>query len=418
MFDLDKWQEIMHSLLRSPLRTFLTALGIFWGMFMLVVMMGAGNGLESGVRDDMGGKTTNSLFIWTRQTTKAYKGFQPGRRFSMTNEDYFALQELLPKAEYICPRNELGGFGGGNGVTRGNKSGSFEVTGDYPQIRFVETMDIASGRFINQIDMDENRKVCVIGQRVKELLFEADEEPVGDYIEINDTYFQVVGVFTTRATGGRAERETQKVFVPFTTFQKAFNYGNTISWFAITAKPGESGAALEEETIAILQKRHSVSPDDLRAFGHYNMEEEFEEIENVFFGIRGISWIVGFFTLLAGAIGISNIMLVTVKERTKEFGIRRALGAKPFSIISQVVAEAIILTVVSGYLGLLLGMGLLEGIAMAIEGQDTGMFGQPYVDLELAIRALIILMAAGLLAGLIPAQRAVRVKPVEALRAE
>ncbi|MFK7926508.1 MAG: ABC transporter permease, partial [Bacteroidia bacterium] len=326
--------------------------------------------------------------------------------------------QLLPKAEYICPRNELGGFGGGNGVTRGSKSGSFEVTGDYPNIRYVEPMKITGGRFLNKIDIEQTRKVCVIGQRVRDLLFEEDEEPIGDYIEINDTYFQVVGVFTTLATGGRAERETQKVFIPFTTFQKAFNYGNRISWFAITAKPGESGAALEDQVIDILQKRHSVAPDDDRAFGHYNMEEEFDEIANVFFGIRSISWIVGFFTLLAGAIGISNIMLVTVKERTKEFGIRRALGAKPFSIISQVVAEAIILTVLAGYIGLLVGMGLLELVSMLIEGQDTGMFGAPYVDIGLAFRALAILVGAGLLAGLIPAQRAVSVRPVEALRAD
>lgn len=408
----------MHSLIRSPIRTLLTALGVFWGMFMLIVMMGAGNGLESGVRQDMGGRSTNSLFIWARRTTKPFKGFQAGRRFNMTNDDYAALPQLLSKAEYVCPRNSLGGFGGGNGVTRGSKSGSFEVTGDYPNIRFVEPMKITAGRFLNKIDIEDTRKVCVIGQRVRELLFEEDEEPIGDYLEINDTYFQVVGVFTTLATGGRAERETQKVFIPFTTFQKAFNYGNRISWFAITAKPGESGAGLEDQAIDILQKRHSIAPDDDRAFGHYNMEEEFDEIENVFFGIRSISWIVGFFTLLAGAIGISNIMLVTVKERTKEFGIRRALGAKPFSIISQVVAEAIILTVLAGYIGLLVGMGLLEVVSMAIEGQDTGMFGEPYVDIGLAFRALAILVGAGLLAGLIPAQRAVSVRPVEALRAE
>ncbi|MEM6343001.1 MAG: ABC transporter permease [Bacteroidota bacterium] len=413
MFDIDKWQEIMHSLLRSPLRTFLTALGIFWGMFMLIVMMGAGNGLESGVRQDMGGRSTNSLFIWTRRTTQPYKGFQPGRRFSLTNDDYDVLPELLPKAEYICPRSDFSGT-----ITRTNKTGAFEVAGDYPDIQYVEPMLISSGRFLNQLDIKETRKVCVIGKRVRELMFEEDEEPIGDYLKINGTYFQVVGVFNTRATGGRAERETQKIFVPFSTFQKAFNYGNRINYFAITAKPGESGAELEKEALAILQKRHSISPEDERAFGHYNMEEEFEEIENVFFGIRSISWIVGFFTLLAGAIGISNIMLVTVKERTKEFGIRRALGAKPFSIISQVVAEAIILTVLAGYIGLLLGMGLLELVAILIEGLDTGMFGTPFIDISLALRALVILMGAGLLAGLIPAQRAVRVRPVEALRAE
>jgi putative ABC transport system permease protein len=420
MFDLDNWQEIMNSLTRSPLRTILTALGVFWGIFMLIIMLGAAKGLENGVRDDMGGRATNSLYIWTQVTTKPYQGLKAGRSFRMNNDDYFAFKQLLPEAEYICPRNQLGNFGGGNGVTRGNKSGEFEVTGDYPDIQQVELFDVYEGRFLNMNDIWENRKVAVIGQRVRDILFERDEEPIGDYIQVNGTYFLVVGVFKSRQSGMRGERETQRVYVPFTTFQRAFNYGNSISWFAMTAPADGSAMELEAKALQILKKRHTVHPEDERAFGHFNMEEGFQEIETIFFGMRWIGWIVGAFTLLAGAIGISNIMLVSVKERTKEFGIRRAVGARPGSIIGQVIAEAITLTLLSGYFGLLLGVGLLELVGYFIENSDAdmGMFGSPTIDIGLALRALMILVFAGILAGLIPAQRAVRVRPVEALRAE
>ncbi|MEO0470034.1 MAG: FtsX-like permease family protein, partial [Bacteroidota bacterium] len=274
------------------------------------------------------------------------------------------------------------------------------------------------GRFLNEKDLTDYRKVAVIGQRVQELLFEEEEDPIGEYIKVNGLYFQVVGVFKTRQTGDAAERETQKVFLPFSTFQKAFNYGNRVSWFSINAGKDQDGYVMEEKVLSIMRRRHSVSPDDERAFGHYNRIEEFEKPNNVLFGIRVLSWIVGFFTLLAGAIGISNIMLVVVKERTKEIGVRRAIGAKPWSIISMIIAEAVLLTFMAGFCGLISSVALLDLAASFMEGQDTGMFGPPSVDIAFTTQALIILVVAGVLAGLIPAQRAIRIRPVEALRAD
>lgn len=420
MFDIDKWQEIIATLTRNPLRTFLTALGVSWGIFMLILMMGAGNGLEAGAFQEFRGTATNSMFLWARQTSEAYAGFQPGRRIRMTNDDYTALAQLVPEARIIAPRNQLGGFRGGNNVTRGSKTGGFEVMGDYPQIRDIEGLLLPQGRFLNPLDIAEHRKVCVIGTRVQELLFEPGEDPLGQYIRINDIYFMVIGVFRTKATGDQAERDTQRIYVPFSTFQRAFNYGNSVSWFALTSQDAVPVSELETRVVAILKRRHSVAPGDGRAFGHFNLEQQFQRINSVFAGIRFISWTVGVLTLLAGAIGVSNIMLVIVKERTKEIGIRRAIGAKPLTIVSQIMWESVLLTFFAGYAGLVLGIGLLEGIAWAMETFEiqAGMFQAPYIEVNLAVTALIVLGFAGLLAGLLPATRAVRIRPVDALRAE
>ncbi|RMG58596.1 MAG: ABC transporter permease [Bacteroidetes bacterium] len=420
MFDIDKWQEILATLTRNPLRTFLTALGVSWGIFMLIIMMGAGNGLEAGALQEFRGTATNSMFLWARRTSEAYAGFQPNRPIRMTNDDYDALQRLLPEARIIAPRNQLGGFRGGNNVTRGKKNGAFEIMGDYPQIRDVEGVLLNTGRFLNPLDIEEHRKVCVIGTRVQELLFEPKENPLGEYIRINDIYFQVVGVFRTKSTGDRAEQETQRIYIPFSTFQRAFNYGNRVSWFALTSQDNLPVSEMEERVMSILKRRHSVAPTDNRAFGHFNLEQQYQRINSVFLGIRFVSWVVGILTLLAGAIGVSNIMLVIVKERTKEIGIRRAIGAKPASIVSQIMLESVILTLFSGYAGLVLGIGLLEGIAWAMDTFkiEAGMFQAPYIQLDLAISALIVLGVAGLFAGLLPASRAVRIRPVDALRAE
>ncbi|GAB4410255.1 MAG: ABC transporter permease [Bacteroidia bacterium] len=420
MFDIDKWQEIIATLTRNPLRTFLTAVGVSWGIFMLILMMGAGNGLELGASQEFQGAATNSFFLWAQQTSKAYKGFQPGRPMRMDNGDYEALQRELTDARLIAPRNQLGGYRGGNNVYRGTKSGGFEIMGDYPHIQEIEGLLIEQGRFINTFDIGQRRKVTVIGTRVRELLFEPDEDPVGQYIRVGSIYFMVVGVFKTKSTGNRAERDTQRIYIPFTTFQRAFNYGTRIGWFAITSRDQVPASKVEVQTLDILRRRHSVAPDDERAFGHWNLEENYKRMTSVFDGIRFISWVVGVFTLLAGAIGVSNIMLVIVKERTKEIGIRRAIGARPWSIVSQIMLESVILTVLAGYIGLMLGIGLLELVAWAMTTfqMDTGMFGIPTIDVGLALYALAVLGVAGLLAGLLPASRAVRIRPVDALRAE
>ncbi|MDW3650240.1 MAG: ABC transporter permease [Bacteroidia bacterium] len=420
MFDLDKWQEILQALAKKPLRTVLTALGVFWGILMLILMIGFGNGLEKGVKTDMSDRASNSFFLWGSVTTEPYAGFQPGRRIRMTNDDYFAVKALVKEAKYVCPRNQLGGYRGGNNVTYNGKAGAFEVTGDYPEIRFAEKFNMDKGRFLNHVDLKRSRKICVIGEGVRVQMFEEDEDPIGKQIAINNTYFQVVGLFSSNQTGERGERETQRIYTPFTTFQKTFNYGNRISWFSVVSQDDTPASIAEEKMIALLKRRHKVSPLDERGFGHFNLEEELKEIQNVFFGINAISWIVGFFTLLAGAIGISNIMLINVKERTKEIGIRRAIGAKPWGIISQIMTEAVFLTTIAGYTGLVLGVGLLELVSFALteSGADLGMFAPPYVEIDLMLNALFILIIAGAFAGLLPASRAVRIKPIEALRTE
>lgn len=420
MFDLDKWQEILQALAKKPLRTVLTALGVFWGILMLILMIGFGNGLEKGVQNDMGDRASNSFFLWGSVTTQPYDGFQPGRRIRMTNEDYHAVKALIPEAKYVCPRNQLGGYRGGNNVTYKGKAGAFEVTGDYPEIRFAEKFNLDAGRFMNHADLNNNRKICVIGEGIRVQMYEEEEDPIGTFISINNNYFQVVGLFSSNQKGERGERETQRIYVPFTTFQRTFNYGNRISWFSIVSQDNMPASVAEEKMIKLLKRRHRVSPDDERGFGHFNLEEELKEIQNVFFGIKAISWIVGFFTLLAGAIGISNIMLINVKERTKEIGIRRAIGAKPWGIISQIMTEAIFLTTIAGYSGLVLGVGLLELVSWGLveSGADLGMFAPPYVEIDLMINALFVLIFAGAFAGLLPASRAVRIKPIEALRTE
>lgn len=420
MFDLDKWTEIAQVLIKNPLRTTLTALGVFWGIFMLVIMLGAGKGLQNGVEKGMGHWNKNSLFMWAQRTSEPYKGLSPGRSIRMTNEDYVALLQNLPEAEVITPRNQLGGFQGNNNVVRGNKMGNFSVMGDYPDVQKVETILMEQGRFINPLDLADRRKVCVIGTRVQELLFSEGEDPIGAYVRINGVYFCVVGVFATKASGERAISFTERIYIPFSTFQQAFNYGNRVSWFTMVARPGQDAEEMYEKAFDILAARHKVAPDDKRAFGHFNLAEQFKKVQGLFIGINGLSWFVGVLTLIAGIIGVSNIMLVLVKERTKEIGIRRALGAKPFNIVSQIVLESLTLTSIAGYVGLFWGVVLL-GVLDYFVDQSPGenmMFANPGVDLSVGIMALVILMAAGALAGLIPARRALSVAPVDALRAE
>ena len=420
MFDLDQWQEIANTLGKNPLRTFLTALGVFWGIFMLVLMMGAGNGLERGATQEFRGGATNSFFIWGQRTSLPYQGMQPNRSMRLTQRDYEVLRERLSDAEYVSARNQLGGFRGSNTAVRGQRSGTFGISGDYPQIQHIEGLEVDQGRFLNRLDLAESRKVAVVGRRVVELLFKPGEAPIGEYIKVSGVAFQVVGVFTSAADGDQGEEAEERIYLPFTTFNRAFNFGNRVSWMAITSRPAVPVSVVEAQAIRLLKARHQVHPDDERAFGHWNMQEMFMRIQNVFDGIRFISWTVGLLTLLAGAVGVSNIMLVIVKERTQEIGVRRALGAKPWQIIQQIVLESMTLTVLAGYGGLVLGIGLLELIGWGMESfeMNTGMFGTPYVQLELAAVALLVLVISGVLAGAIPASRAIRIRPVDALRAE
>ncbi|KAB2967381.1 MAG: ABC transporter permease [Thermoanaerobaculia bacterium] len=422
MFDLDHWQEIGHALAKNRLRTFLTAFGVFWGIFLLVVLLGSGNGLSNGVMAGFEGIATNSFFCWGMRTSKPYAGLAAGRSIEFTDADTEEIRRQVPEAAVIAPRLQRGGWRGGVTARRGGETGAFSVMGDHPEIFTIQSVLLERGRLLNRIDIEEKRKIAVIGTRVLEVLFPDGENPIGDAIEINGVWFKVVGVFRSRNTGGQADRDAQTIYIPFTTFQQAFNSINEVHWYAVTAAPGKDIVEVEEKVLELLRARHKVAPDDRRGIGHFNLAEEYGKIQGLFGGIRALMWLVGLGTLAAGAIGVSNIMLIVVKERTKEIGIRRAIGARPASVIGQIVLEAVVLTSAAGFLGLAAGVATMEGIngllARMASSSEPTMFRNPGVLLDDALLAVAVLVVAGVVAGLIPAQRAVSVNPVVALRSE
>ncbi|MDI9340154.1 MAG: ABC transporter permease [Sediminibacterium sp.] len=417
IFERDSWQEIFATMKKNKLRTFLTAFGVFWGIFMLVIMLGSGSGLRHGVLKEFQGSATNSFFVWAQTTTKAYKGMKPGRDYNFKNADTKVLEQL-EELDVVSPQNQLGGYNGGNNVTRGVKTGNFQVMGEFPSITMVENMRLREGRFINPIDITEKRKVCVIGPRVAEVLFTAAEKVVGDYIKINGVNFRVIGILIPQGSGQQYREQEQKIHIPFSTFQNAFNYGDIVGWFSITSKKEVPASVAEEKVIRLLKERHKVSPEDKQGVGHWNTEVQFNKMNGLFKGIEWLVWFVGAGTLAAGVIGVSNIMLIVVRERTKEIGVKRALGATPFHVTAQIMIESLFLTSVSGLLGLLAGMGSIRLINGLIEDDPTSMFQNPTVDLYVVLGALTILLVSGALAGLIPARKANAISPVEALRYE
>ncbi|MGE0639722.1 MAG: ABC transporter permease [Thermoanaerobaculia bacterium] len=422
MFDLDHWQEIWAALSKNRLRTFLTAFGVFWGIFLLVLLLGAGNGLSNGVNAGFAGTATNSFFCWGMRTSKPYAGLPAGRSIQFTTEDWKAVRAQVPEAKVVAPRLQMGGFRGGANVIRGTETGSFSVMGDMPEIATIQSLAVDTGRFLNRIDVDQSRKVAIIGKRVRESLFETDEDPLGKSIRINGVEFEVVGTFRSRQSGGDAERDADTIFVPFTTFQQSFNAIGKVNWFAVTSIDGVPVSEVEKKVLEILRARHKVAPDDRRGIGNFNLENEYKKIQGLFAGITLLMWIVGIGTLAAGAIGVSNIMLIIVRERTKEIGIRRAVGATPWKIQGQILLEAVILTLGSGLLGLAAAVGLLEGINVLVSSAsgsgEPSMFQNPGVDLGAAFQALVVLVVSGALAGFAPARRAVSVNPVVALRSD
>lgn len=416
LFERDNWQEIFATMRKNPLRTFLTMLGVFWGIFMLVIMLGSGNGLRNGILSEFSGTATNSFFCWTQQTNKAYKGMKPGRRFNFNLADYKAIQ-TIPGVEVVSPMNQLGGYEGANNVIRGLKTAACEITANYPNTAQINEIRIKKGRFLNDFDIQEKRKVCVIGPRVAELLYKPEEEVLGSYIRINGVYFKVIGLTEVSAGGDDGREQAQRINIPFSTFSNAFNYGDLVGWFAIKVNAAYPVKEIENKVLAFLKERHQISPDDQKAIGHWNMAVEYNKLTGLFLGIEILIWIVGSGTLLAGVIGISNIMLIVVKERTREIGVKRALGATPAQVVIQILMESVFLTAFAGYFGLVLGVGLLEFLDNLI-GQSGEMFKNPTVDFPVAINALLILIVGGALAGLIPALKASSIKPVEALRSE
>jgi putative ABC transport system permease protein len=420
VFDPDKWHEIYFALKKNPLRTFFTAFGVFWGIFMLVIMMGAGEGLYNGASQDLGDMATNSVFMWTRRTTMPFNGFPRNRFYRFKNDDTRALLDNIPEIKHIAPRLQGWGGEGSNNVIRGERTGGFNIQGDYPDYFLIDPVTITAGRFINHLDISGRRKIAIIGPRVFEEMFDQGEDPIGQYLQIQGVYFQVVGMFRSKKNSNNSDQENQSVFIPFTTLQQVYNYGDVVGWYSITAKDDVRVEVVETKAKELLKRRHNIHPDDNQAIGSFNMDNQWRKMTNLFNGISGLVWIVGIGTLLAGVIGVSNIMLIVVKERTKEIGIQRALGATPGIVITQIVIESVLLTSVAGYLGLVLGVGLIEIISKALSssGSDPGMFINPSVDFSVAMWALGILVISGIFAGMIPAQRAVSIKPIDALRDE
>ena len=415
MFDLDRWYEIWITITHNKSRSFLTAFGVFWGMFMLVVMVGAGNGLSTGISSQIDGFASNSAFFQSKSTTLPYKGFQKGRSWNMLNSDIPIIEEKVTELEYLSPL--LFGGGGNDNVVRNEKAGSFMVKGAYPVYDKIERSIMEYGRYINDIDIAEKRKVCVLGTRIYEVLFKPGENPLGAQVKVNGIYFTVIGVArkTSNASIGGDPEET--VILPFTSMQQAFNQGNIIHLLAATAKPGVKVRVIQTKIVETLKDLHQIAPEDKDAVFNMNIEEQFDMFNNLGIGIALLIWIVGLGTLLAGAVGVSNIMLVTVRERTKEIGIRRALGATPRNIIGQILSESIVLTVLAGIGGIVVGVGLLSAAGIVLSQGDQ-FFKDPQISFYVGMLALAVLVIIGTFAGFIPAQRAMMIKPIEAISEE
>ena len=420
IIDYDKWQEIFHTLKKNKLRTGLTAFGVSWGIFMLMIMMGAGTGLENAVYSGMGDFATNSMFIWTQSTTIPYKGFPRNRWYRFELDDMYVLKRSIPDIDIIAPTVHGGGWRANSNVLYGRQKGEFRVEGVMPDENKIDPVDIEMGRYINDYDIIDRRKVALLGYRVYEELFEKDEDAVDKYVKINGMYFQVIGVYRSKHTGGWGEQQNSIIFIPFSTTEQIYNYPDIVDHFSIVGKPYANINEIEKEVKVILAKRHSVHPDDQGAFGCNNVGEQFKKIRGLFLGIRGLIWLVGIGTLLAGVIGVSNIMLIIINERTQEFGIKRAMGATPLKIISTVISESVFLTSVAGLTGMAAGIYIVELVnrALGTSASEEVMFMNPEVDFNIALAALIILILFGILAGIIPAKRAVSIKPIEAIRSE
>jgi putative ABC transport system permease protein len=420
IFDRDRALEILQVFLTNPFRTVLSGLGVGWGLFMIVVTVGAANGLENGVSSDMGGRVKNSMFLWSQWTSKPYKGFKRGRTFEFNNADTEFLRENATSITLVAPRNQLGGHRGSNNITRGTKAGAFNVYGDEPGYIKIDPVKILKGRYLNEGDLDNERKIAVIGITVSKLLYEKGEEVIGSTIRVQGILFTVVGVYSTFKTGEDAEEDNSSIFIPYTTFSKSFHTGGAVGWYSLLMDESVHADSAASEVIGLMKQRKSVHPNDNRAMGHWSMASAFEEIETLFSAFRLISFIFGGLALLAGAIGIMNIMLITVRERTQELGIRRAMGATPFTVMSQIMAETMFLTTISGLAGVSLGVASLEGVNNLLQssGGAGGSFRNPEVSLNIVLIALGVMLVMGLIAGILPALRAVAIRPVEAIRSE
>jgi len=411
LFDSDTWQEIYGSIRKNKVRTSITIIGVLWGIFLLVVLLGAARGMENGFNKLFGNFATNSVFVWTQSTDTPFKGFQEGRRFSLTMNDINVLKsEYSDEIRLLAPRNQTN-----NLVIKDFKSGNFKVSGDYPILDQIQKKQLLYGRFLNQNDILSLAKVTVISEDMYIQLFDKDEFPIGQYIKINSINYKVIGVYKPSNT---IDFDGDCAYIPFTTFRKVYNTANKVDWMMITANEGTDIEQMESDVLLTLKGLHKVHPEDERAFGSVNLGKEIGKITGFITGMQFLTWFVGIATLIAGVFAIGNILLITVKERTKEIGIRRALGATPKSIRQQIILESVFLTTVAGMLGIIFGAFVLFIIDTAFgQGKDAALVN-PTVDIPIILIAFVTLIVLGTAIGIIPAHMATVVKPIEALREE
>lgn len=409
MFDLDKWQEIFSTIRKNKMRTFLTGFSVAWGIFMLIILLGSGYGLENGVKREFEGDAVNYISINSGITSMPYKGMKPGRFIRFENAD----KEMLGGIDQVDKSSSRTYVFNGQNLSYKNEYGSFDIFAITPEYYYVESLELTNGRYINDYDVENVRKVVVMGQVVKEALFK-QMDPVGEYLKINGVPFKVVGWFDD--PGG--DRDESRVYIPVSTAQRVFNMGNYIRNVCLmldNANTLESNEVLDEARNQLARK-YKFDPEDPRALFVFNSIENFQQFMDLFAGIRLFIWIIGIGTIIAGIVGVSNIMMIVVKERTKEIGVRKSMGATPWSIISLILQESVLITAFAGYIGLVLGVGLLELVAGILPSTDY--FANPEVDFTIAIGATMILVFAGTIAGFVPARKAAAIKPVEALRDE
>ncbi len=413
----DSWNEILQVILRKPMRAVLAGIGVAWGIMMVLLMIGANNGLKNGITDEMSDTAQNSMFLWGQTANKPFKGEKTPRSIQLKNADMDYLRENVPEIGILSPRNQLGGYNGSNNVVRNTRTGAFDVYGDYPEYQKVRPVDMKYGRYLNYADIEQKRKVCVIGARVLDLLFDKGEDPIGEYITISGVNFRVIGMFGSFKDGEDAQEELHSIYTPFSTFQSAFNTGDRVGWISCLSAEGVSVPEMEEAVLAALKKIKKVHPNDERAFGHFSMAARMEDITQVFSAMDIVGYATGGLSVYGGMIVIIIIMLINVNDRIREFGVRRSLGATPWNIISQVVKETTLLTILSGLIGLVLGIGLVELVRYFLGGEvQGGTFKDPEVSLSLVLVTMAVMVVIGIVAGFIPALRAVMIKPVDALR--